>query len=416
MALTLTTADSALKEWYLPAIRNQLNNDTPMLNIIGNKTVDIEGRRAVLSLHVSRSSSTGARAESGTLPTAGNQAYAEERVSLKSLYHTIQVTGQAIKLMDSNRGAFVRAVESEMEGAMDDIKRDVNRQLWGTSDGVLATCGVTSAATLVVLAAATPDSAMRQFFVGETVDIGTVAQLAAGSGGRVYGATISAIDTAGKTITIDSAITTAGTDFVARAGNGGATTSQKELTGLATIVASSGTLFNVNPTTYPVWKSTVDSNGGTLRSISESLLAKNVQQVQIASGEWPTHIFTSDGVHRAFAALLQSQKRYPNTRELPGGYTGLDFAAAGKTLPVVYDRDTPSGTTQTGTAGGNAFILNAKHLFLGSAVDWDWMDQDGAVLSRVANTDAYGAVLYRYCEQFCDSRNTQGKISDLTEA
>lgn len=417
MALTLTTADSALKEWYLPALRNQLNNDTPMLNIIGQRTVDVEGRRAVLSLKVSRSASTGSRLEGGTLPTAGNQAYAEERVSLKSHYHTIQVSGQTIKLMDSNRGAFVRAVESEMQGAKDDISRDMNRQLWGTSNGVLATCGTTSGSTTVQLAAATPDSVMRAFFVGETVDIGTVAQLAAGSGGRVYGATISAIDATNKTITIGSSITTNSSDFVSRAGNGGATTSQREVTGLQSIVASSGSLYNVDPATYPIWVSTVDSNSGTPRSISENLLAKNVQQVQLASGMWPTHIITSDGVHRAFAALLQSQKRYPNTRELPGGYTGLDFAAAGKTLPVVYDRDCPSGTTLGGgNAGGNAFILNADHLFLGAADDWEWMQEDGAILSRVVGVDAYGATLFRYCEQFTDQRNTHGKVADITEA
>ena len=417
MALTMTTADSALKEWYLPAVRYQLNNDTPMLNIIGKKNVDIEGRRAVLSLQVSRNSAVAARAEGGTLPTAGNQQYAEERVSLKNLYATIQVSGQTIKQMDSAKAAFVRAVESEMTGALNDLKRDVNRQIWGTSDGIIATCAVGGPSTTVQLNTATPDSTMRQFYVGQVVDIATVAQAAAGSGGKVHGTTISAINTSAKTITIGSSITTAVTDFVFTFGNGGSAASgpQKELTGLQTIV-SNGNLFNITVATVPVWQSVLDANGGTQRSISENLLAKNVQEVQVQSGEWPTHIVTSLGVHRAFAALLQSQKRYPNTRELPGGYTGLDFAAAGKTIPVIYDRDCPSGTSQTGAAGGNAFILNANHVFLGAADDWDWMDKDGAVLSRVANQDNYSAVLFRYCEQFCDQRNVHARISDLIEA
>jgi hypothetical protein len=258
---------------------------------------------------------------------------------------------------------------------------------------------------------------MRQFFVGMVIDVATVAQAVAGSGGKVHGATITAVDTTLKTLTTASSITTAVTDFVFIAGNGGNATStpQKELTGLQTIVGN-GNLYNITVATNPVWASVLDSNSGTQRSVSENLFAKNVQEVQVQSGEWPTHIITSLGVHRAFAALLQSQKRFPNTMQLPGGYSGLEFASAGKTIPVIYDRDCPSGTAKTGAAGGSAFIINSNHVFFGAADDWDWMDKDGAVLSRIANQDAYGAVLFRYCEQFVDQRNCHAKITDLIEA
>lgn len=418
MPATLANIDSALKEWYLPAVRYQLNNDTPMLNILDQKRVDIEGRRAVLSLRVGRNFGIGARSDGGTLPNPGNQQYAEERVPLRYNYGVGQITGPTIAQTASQDGAFVRAVSSETEGVTDDLKRDFNRQIWGTSNGVIATCGVTSSSTTVVLAAATPDSAMRQFFINQKIDIGTVAQLASGSGGRVYGATISAIvSTPGScTLTIDSAVTTAGTDFVAMAGSGGAAP-QKELTGLQSIINSSGALFNVDPATQSVWAARVDANGGTPRAISETLVGRNVQLIQIASGEWPTHIVSSDGVHRAFANLLMAQKRYPSMRELPGGYVALDFAAAGPIIPFTYDRDCPSGVTASPqTVGGNLFILNRKHLFMGSASDWDFMDRDGAVLARTGTSDAYNFVLFRYAELFTDKRNSHGRISDLIEA
>ena len=49
MALTLTTADSALKEDYQPAIREQLNNEIMMLAQIESSSTDVEGRRAVFA-------------------------------------------------------------------------------------------------------------------------------------------------------------------------------------------------------------------------------------------------------------------------------------------------------------------------------------------------------------------------------
>lgn len=407
MPLTLSTADSALKEFYLPAIRNQLNNDTPMLNIVEPKKVDVEGRRAVLSLRVGRNSGHGARAEGGTLPTAGNQQYAEERVPLRYNYGRIQVSGQTIKQMASDKGAFVRAVDSETKGITEDLKRDINRQLWGTSDGVIAACGTTTAATTVVLATTTSEVQMRQFYVGMKVDIGTVAQLGAGSGGRVYGATISAVSVSGKTITIGSAVTTDANDRVSIAGSGGSGASQKELTGLQTIVAATGALHNVDPATQPVWAATSNANGGTNRAISEVLMAKTVHDIQIASGEWPTHGLGSHGVIRSYANLLMAGKRYVGTTDLKGGYSAIPFEAAGPTIPVAPDRDAPANKLH---------FLNVNHLSFGRASDWEWMDEDGAVLSRVSGQDAYEATLFLYADMFTDKRDSHGVLADLTES
>jgi len=46
--------------------------------------------------------------------------------------------------------------------------------------------------------------------------------------------------------------------------------------------------------------------------------------------------------------------------------------------------------------------------------DWSFMDRDGSVLSRVANTDAYEATLYKYHELGTDKRNAHGKLTGLT--
>jgi len=406
MGLTTTNASAALKEDYQPAIREQLNNAIMLLQQIEKNSTDIEGKRAVLSLHVGRSSGVGARVEGGTLPTAGNQAYAEERVPVKYNYGRIQLSGPVIRAMKSDAGSFARAVASESKGITNDIKRDVNRQLWNDTSGKIVGCGVTSAAALVVLATTTPQSALRQLEVGQKVDIGTTANAQV----VVAGATIVSVDfTVGAPkVTIDSSVTTTASHFLFRAGiNGTGAAANIEMTGLQSIVATSGSLFNVDPATYTNWVSTVDSNSGTNRAISETLVAKNLHLVEIASGESPDLLVSSPGVHRAYANLLTALKRFSNTVDIAGGYTALDVSAGGGSKPLVWERDTPDN---------QMYLLNTGHLTEFQMSDWEFMEEDGSVLFRVSNSDAYEATLFKYAELATDQRNTHGLIKDITEA
>lgn len=402
---TRTTADSVLKEFYLPGIRNQLNNEIFMLTQIQTNSEDIEGRRAVLSLRLGRNAGIGARAEAGTLPTAGYQGYAEERVSLKYNYGRIQLSGPVMRSMGSDRGSFTRALQSETEGVVRDLKKDVNRQLFGTSDGAIARMALSTSTVTLNMTTFTAVQ-QRQLRPGMVVDIGTVASPST----IVSGATIASITS--STITIDSAVSTNSTHYVFRTGSGGQTTSQKELTGLRTIVASTGSLFNVDPSTaaYADWASYVDDNSGTLRAVTENQFVKAQQEVQIRSGEMANLWVTSDGVHRQVSNLLTSIKRFPNTLELKGGYQALDMSAQGQgrsgssQVGLVYDADCPEYT---------AFLVNTNRMYWYRMSDWEFMEEDGAVLSRVANTDAYEASLFCYAEQATDTRNAHARINDL---
>lgn len=406
MAFTLSTADAVLKEDYLPGVREQLNNDTA-LALFEKNTEDVVGRRALLAVHVQRNSGVGSRAEGGTLPAAGNQGYADEFVTLKYHYARIQVTGPAIKAMASDKGSFVRAVRSEMDGVTNDLRRNLNRQCFGTSNGVVATAGTTTASTTVQLAATTSQQQMRQLEVGFLIDLGTVANPTS----IASAVTITAVDLVNLTITVSgSAVTTSSANFVFISGAGGATggAGQKELTGLQTIVTSTGALFNIDPATYPIWAAYVDANGGTNRSLSENMFAKAQQQVHIKGGTDVDVIMASDGVHRAYAALLTGLKRFTDTVDLKGGYKGLSAAAGGaQVVPVTWDRDSPAN---------KAFLLRTKNLIEFRMSDWEWMDQDGAVLQRVIGQDAYEATLFKYMELATDKRNAHGLVSDITEA
>jgi hypothetical protein len=404
MATTLATVDAALKEFYLPAIREQLNSEVMLLTQLQKNYKDVEGRRAVLSLHVTRNSGVGARAEGGTLPTAGRQGYVEERVGMTHNYGRIQINGQVIRAMKSDTGSFTRAIDSESKGLLTDLKRDVNRQCYNGIEGTIAQCGTTGASTTVVLAAATGSSILRFLEVGMSIDIGTLAAPTTIASAR----SITAVDRANKTITISgAAVTTDNTHFITRAGTKSAAGSTNELIGLQAIVAASGTLFNVNPTTYPVWTSTVSSNGGTNRAATDNLFENVIDDVSLESGKAPNFALTTHGVVRNYAAQLKTQKRFTDTTELKGGFSALTVSAGSVTLPLVAERDCPNN---------KVFLLNLDHIFEHRMSDWEWMDEDGAVLSRVPNADAYEATMFIYHQLTTDQRNVHGLINDVTES
>ena len=92
---------------------------------VGSNTKDVEGRYAVLSLHVSRNSGVGARASGAALPTAGNQGYAEERVPMKRNYASIEIAGDLIEASGSDRASFGRQLD--LDASYEVIKDAVER-------------------------------------------------------------------------------------------------------------------------------------------------------------------------------------------------------------------------------------------------------------------------------------------------
>lgn len=419
MALNLAAADAVLKEDYKGPVVDLLNNANVMLAQIERNSEDVTGRRWVAPLHVGRNSGVGARAEGATLPTAGNQQYVDSIGPVRYMYARISLTGPVIAAMTKDRGSFIRALKPEMEGAVNDAARDYCRQIWGESNGRIATCGVTSAATTVVLAAATRSDQLRHLAEGFRVSIGTLADPTSVASGR----TVTAVDVANKTITISgAAVTTAGTDFVFRDGAGGASDNsgnpgdgQIELTGLQHIVDDTSILHTINPSTVPKWKAGVWANGGTNRAISENLVNQAIMGQEIEAGGNVNLVVGSGGVYRSYSNLLTSLKRFMDTVQLKGGYSGVTVGTPGmgrrgaQSAALTWDRDCPDY---------RLYGINTADLTFYEMEDWDWIDpnSNGSVLIQDGDTDAYKATLKKYGELVCRKRNTHWVIKDISES
>lgn len=398
-----TTAAKALKDVYLPVIREQLNNAVEFLRQASTNTHDIEGENAVLSLHVSRNSGVGARAEGGTLPQAGSQGYAEQRIPTFNMYGRIKLSGKLIAAMKSNTGSFGRAIELETKGVTADTQRDYNRQLWGTSNGVICTAASHSGQD-ITLATTTTTTQLRQLEVGMRIDVGTVANPVL----RGTALVISAVNRSTLVVTVTGTIsgTVAGTDFIFRSGSGGASggIGQKEITGVPTIVNDSGTLHNVDPTVHPIWKAEVNGNGGTDQATTDTLFEILLDDIRHEGGSEVDQIWVGSGVKRNYNAQIKTLRRFDNTVEIKGGAKMPTVDVGRGEVALIDERDVPEGV---------AYCMTMSHMIEFVMSDWDFMDMDGSVLKFVDNEDAYQAVLRTYRELATDKRNAHGRQDDL---
>jgi hypothetical protein len=401
-----TDHDAVLKEFYLPGVRTVLNNEIFLLTQVEANTEDIEGREAVLNINTGRNQGIGSRQELADLPAAGRQAYANQRVKLKYHYGRIQLSGQIIRDTSSDSGSFTRAVQSETTGVVRDLKNDIARQVYGDGTGVIGLASGAKTGQTFPMANMSAQ-VIAQLGIGMAIDIGSDA---ANPADIASGVVITSINRATKVITVSGTLgTIANGSRISRAGSGGTGVTQSELTGLKAQVAASGALWGVDPADHPDWASYVKTSAG---AVSEDMFIECDQEVNMASGETINLWVTTSAVHRGVAKLLQADKRFPGTNELRGGYSGLDMSSVSQgmtgsnTVSMVFDKD----MTETGCAYGLA--TNRWACYSGS--DWEFMQEDGAVLNRVPGKDAYEATLFAYKEIATDGRNANAKISGIT--
>jgi len=402
MAQNLSNFDAALKIDYLPVIREQLNNSSILLNKVQRNERDVTGKEWRMTAHYARNSGVGAGSETA-LPTAGNQAYLNPYDTVAYNRARIQVSGPVMKASRNDKGAIIRALDSEIQGAVRDAKKEVNYQLHndGTSRRCLVNGDPGTGTTLTVDAPGT-----NYLYDGMIVDI-----IADDTGVATdTDVTISTVDSA-TACTVSAALDTgiADNDWVIRAdshdGAGITPSDSYEMMGIKGIVDDATyvtTLHNVSRSSYAWWKCstfTNDDNSGTNRDLTLDLIQEAISAVE-KNGDNVNLIISGVDLRDAYASLLVADKRFVNTLDLDGGFKALEYSG----IPWVADTDCQPNTI---------FFLNTDRLFLMQMSDWDWMDEDGAVLSRVSGSDAYEAALFWYSDLATDRPRSHSFLRDV---
>ena len=424
---TTTAADQILQNYYLPVVREMVNQRAILLfgyspaelesgsgsmNATEGETMDYRGisrdaeiiefagRQWVVAVHTGRNESGTARAEGGVLPPAGQQSWNDLIDKVRKLYKQIQLTGFSMEVTERSVGAYLRLLEGETVGAVNDLRKDMNRQAFGDQSGILANITAKGTNTITV-------DSLQYLRVGMFIDFVNYSTLAVVGTPNVQ---VTAIAPSTRVVTYggadQAASITAGTHVPMLNGNAGL-----EINGLKKVTRSD---LSQNYALHGIdssvagnewWKAKQVDGGNTTfdEDVGQLLLD------QIGAEGWETEmLLTTRGIRRRYVNTLKAQKRWndANAGTMHGGFKYIDYNG----LPLVFDDDCPKQYM--------FFIRPSDFLWVQlNGNDFRWMNRDGAILRKVETTDldAYKATLSKYCDLGVMRRKTQGTIYNLAD-
>ncbi len=386
--VTLASADSALKSFYLDAVAQQLNTEVnPLLAKIKQSTADVWGKEVRRLAQYGVNGGVGAGTEEGSLPAAGGNNYDQFVTTLKNLYGTIEISDKAVRASENSAGAFVDLLNAEMEGLLRSSAFNFGRMLFGDGSGILCTVSAVTGNVVTV-------DSVKNVIEGMTVDVLDA------DGDQVSGVTarrITAVDRTDKTITLSGGALTGVASGCTLCVQG---SHNLELTGLGAIFKDDGSLYGLSRAERPWMIPYIKESVGT---ISENAIQTAIDYLEETAGSRVDMIVCSWGVKRALQAVLSESRMQTDMAELAGGYRTITYNG----IPVVADRFCPAGTM---------YLLNTRDFCLHQLCDWKWLEgDDGKVLRQVPGKPLYTATLVKYADLICTRPCGQAMLSGITE-
>jgi hypothetical protein len=389
---TLAAFDAALKDLYAGPIIEQMNQKSYALDQIERDSdhIDSTGRRVIVPVHKNRNRGRKSGADGATLPTAGAQVLLDAIFPMRFHYAGIEITDATIEASKSNEGAFVSALDLETKGVANDMRKDINRQVFGQGTGALcsvpsATAGVKKDSKAFKLEFLTElDSQYIQ--IGDMIDV--LKEATGETANGVVGAEVTAKKVAATTevtlskeLAAELAATTYNVYISGSRGN--------EMDGLRNITENERTLHSINSATAgnAFWKGNTIKAGTGIASTAvagESLFEQLADNVG-AQGNGDVEVFiTTRGIRRRLADSYQSQKRFNDAKavDVHGGYSAIMV----NEIPVVSDDDCPKGY---------AFGINKSALKWFEQAKPGWLQPPGSSTMfelKTAGTGSYAAV------------------------
>lgn len=377
--ITIANADAALKDYYLDAVSAQLNGEvSPFFNAIAKTSENVFGKDVKLAIAKGTMAGVVAGAEDGELPSPRSNRYYGVTLPLKNIYGTIEISDKAMRASGDTSGAFVNLLNAEMEGLVAGAKANFARMLYGDGNGLI--CTVTSKKSDHQLAV----NSAKSYFVGLKVKIGATSPIET---------EITAVDVAGKTITVSASLTSvtfSGGEKVTIQGAEG-----NEIIGLAGIFDGTS-LYGYTKSEEAYFSPYVKNVTAT--QLAESDIVDVIDSLEESNDGKVNMILCSHKVRKSIAALMSASRRIVNTAEIAAGYSSIII----NDVPVYADKFCPDD---------RIYFVNTDDFSLNQLCDWAWLeDEGGRILKQVAGKAAYSATLVKYAELVCKRPCAQGVI------
>ena len=385
--VTLSSADKALKTFYLGVLADQLNvGVNPLLAKIGQTTADVWGKEVKKLAPYGINGGIGSGAENDNLPASGQNNYVQFTLALKNLFGKIELSDKAIRASQNSAGAFVNLLNAEMDGLLKASKFNFGRMLYGDGSGLLATTINNAGSTYNQI---TVDS-VKGLMEGMVIDMYTALDV---KDTTFSGARIVAIDRATKVVTLSvTALSQYGAGYKLYVQG----SKDNEITGLEAIFGTSATIYGLNRSDYSFLQPYKNTVQGT---VTISAIQNAIDYVEENAGSKIDFIVASYDVRKQYVDFLAKNRTNVDYLVLDGGYKALSYSG----IPFVADRFVKEG---------DMYLLNSQDFKLHQLCDWRWLEgEGGTVLHQVAGKACYSATLVKYADLLCERPMGQAKIS-----
>lgn len=403
----LNNVSRVLRTQYLPFLNNALNTQpSPFLEKIKKPKVTANTWERGLRMGVA--GGFGMSYEGGAIPSAMAPVYDKLTGTIKDMYTTVEVSHKAFQLARTS-GAFVDTVLDNVKASHESAAWNVGRMLFGDGSGklcqIIGAVGTSSAVT------------------SDTITVDDTSKLIVGLGVDVYAASVSsnataptlakvqikAINHATKQVKLSAGLyfaqgttATTPTGFLTVQGS-----FQREITGMSAIYDSTVTsiygLTKANvPALIPYTKDAQHDLTDTL--ITDAVtFAKDNNNVEIDM------ILAGPAAYQNFENYMKTRNNHNvivKDYKYVGGAVGYEIIAGNRKVVVVREKFVPSAKMW-------GVCTDDWELY---QTGWNWMNEQGPVLTRKEGSSVYQGALANYGELICVNPGGCIEITNCDEA
>jgi len=395
--LDITEFDAALKENYNDdVISDAVPKSHPLLSHIP-KDESFTGETWIEPIKISnvQSIGSGSGAFSDLVTSPGNSETRKFVLVSTKHYGTIQLDRETMLASVNNVGAFVNALDYEVNNMIDGIGQNFARQLYGDGSGALGSFSAFAShvGTLSNL------SDIVNFEVGMKLDTYT-------SGGSAQDSdlVVTKVDEPEGKITVTGDSLTAATDVAYRANS-----KDQELKGLKAwlpeAVPSATAFYGVDRTeSSRLYGQFQNGSSGDL----DDLILKMLMKVNKQGGK-VSHIFMSFERYSAYLATNHDRIRILSPVDKASiGFPGVQVATPYGECEIYADRYCPDSKVYLLTMSSWRLVSRGKLV--------QWISEDGATILRASGADAFQGRSASYCFLSCRAPIANAVIHSLPSA
>ena len=343
-------------------------------------------------------------AEGEGLPTAGSQGVTNLLIPIAHLKGRIQLSYEVMRASRSDKGAFVRAMDLEQKGLVNDVARQRNRALAGYGSEILAV--ITTGATSTLQTIENPGGVAGTVNPGRFLKPNMVIVITDPTGATIRSTQVeTVVSVSGAVLTLSAStatttgdIITLGTSSLVSTGQGSYDDASMGILGIVDTTTYVTTIFGLQRgvTANLFYDSQVLTSVGTVNS---DILQRGIDNCEEVSGEMIDKFICHSSVRREISKLTEADRRYAASDKPQNFDAGTQAGANKKDLTF----NGWSFRTDKDMAYGTLVGVNTSHLSWLPETKGEWAEDDGTILLRVANVDAYEA-RFRVSENFASDK------------